>query len=78
MFEPHHYLKLPRMVAAKYYVGFVDGEAVCHMAASPKLKSWRHARLPHGGYARMAGAGVGNEVLKRSLPVSIHRGEQIP
>lgn len=37
MFEPHHYLKLPRMVAAKYYVGFVDGEAVCHIAAAPKL-----------------------------------------
>ena len=35
MFEPHHYLKLPRMVAAKYYVGFVDGEAVCHMAVRP-------------------------------------------
>lgn len=33
-FEPHHYLKLPLMVAAKCYVGFVDGEPVCHAAVS--------------------------------------------
>lgn len=37
MFEPHHYLKIPRMIAAKYYVGFIDGEAVAHLATSPKL-----------------------------------------
>lgn len=28
LFEPHHYLKLPRMVAASCYVGSVDGELV--------------------------------------------------
>jgi GNAT superfamily N-acetyltransferase len=38
MFEPHHYLKLPRMVSAKYFVGFVDGEAVCHIASAPRLE----------------------------------------
>lgn len=37
-FEPHHYLKLPRMVAAQCYVGTVDGEPVCHVAASPALE----------------------------------------
>lgn len=37
-FEPHHYLKLPKMVAATCYVGTVDGEPVCHVAASPKLE----------------------------------------
>jgi GNAT superfamily N-acetyltransferase len=31
-FEPHHYLKLPRMIAARCYVGAVDGERVCHVA----------------------------------------------
>ena len=38
MFEKHHYLKIPRPVAAKYYVGFVDGEAVCHVATTPRLE----------------------------------------
>jgi ABC-type transport system involved in cytochrome c biogenesis ATPase subunit/GNAT superfamily N-acetyltransferase len=38
LFEPHHYLKLPRMVGAAYYVGVVDGEAVCHMAVSTMNK----------------------------------------
>lgn len=33
-FEPHHYLKMPRMIAAKCYVGTVDGQRVCHMAVS--------------------------------------------
>lgn len=39
LFEPHHYLKLPRMVAARYFVGFVGGEAVAHIAISPNLQS---------------------------------------
>ena len=32
LFEPHHYLKLGRMVAAKCYVGAVDGQPVVHVA----------------------------------------------
>ena len=63
MFEPHHYLKLPRMVAAKYYVGFVDGEAVCHMATSPRLeiggiRACRMVVMPE-----WQGAGVGMKFL---------------
>ena len=38
LFEPHHYLRLPNMVAAKCYVGFVDGEPVCHCGVTTKLK----------------------------------------
>ena len=38
LFEPHHYLKLPKMVAATCYVGAVDGEPVCHVAVSPRLE----------------------------------------
>lgn len=38
LFEPHHYLKLPRMVGAAYYVGSVDGELVCHLAVASKNK----------------------------------------
>ncbi|MBQ6353290.1 MAG: ABC transporter ATP-binding protein, partial [Lentisphaeria bacterium] len=37
-FEKHHYLKLPQMVAAKCYVGTVDGEPVCHLAVSTRNK----------------------------------------
>lgn len=63
MFEPHHYLKLPRMIAAKYYVGFVDGEAVAHMAVSPKLeiggmRACRMVVMPE-----WQGAGVGMRFL---------------
>lgn len=63
MFEPHHYLKLPRMVAAKYYVGFVDGESVAHMAAAPKLdiggmRACRMVVMPE-----WQGAGVGMRFL---------------
>ena len=47
LFEPHHYLKLPRMIAARYYVGFIEGEAVAHIAISPKLEvgGMRAARM---------------------------------
>lgn len=68
IFEPHHYLKLPRMIAAKYYVGFVEGEAVCHIATSPRLevggmRACRMVVMPE-----WQGAGVGlrflNEVCR--------------
>jgi energy-coupling factor transporter ATP-binding protein EcfA2 len=47
VFEPHHYLKLPRMVAANYYVGFVDGAPVAHLCVStrPGMKEARGCRL---------------------------------
>ncbi len=63
LFEPHHYLKLPRMVAAKYYVGFIDGEAVCHMALSPRLeiKGMRACRMVV--MPEWQGAGVGMRFL---------------
>ena len=38
LFEPHHYLKLPHMIAAKCYVGCVDGEPVCHLAVGSRNK----------------------------------------
>jgi GNAT superfamily N-acetyltransferase len=46
-FEPHHYLKLPRMVAANYYVGFVDGAPVAHLCVStrPGMREARGCRL---------------------------------
>lgn len=63
MFEPHHYLKLPKMIAATYYVGAVDGEPVCHVAVSPalELSGMRACRLVV--MPEWQGAGVGMRFL---------------
>jgi GNAT superfamily N-acetyltransferase len=47
LFEPHHYLKLPKMIAATNYVGVVDGELVAHVGVStrPGLVEARASRL---------------------------------
>lgn len=37
LFEQHHYLRLHNMVAAKAYVGFVDGVPVCHAGVTTHL-----------------------------------------
>ena len=63
MFEPHHYLKLPKMIAARCYVGAVDGEPVCHVAVSPAFQNngFRAARLVV--MPEWQGAGVGIRFL---------------
>jgi GNAT superfamily N-acetyltransferase len=38
LFEPHHYLKLPRMVGCHYFIGTVEGELACHMGVATKNK----------------------------------------
>lgn len=35
-FEPHHYLKVPKMIGAICYVGTVDGELVVHLGVGTK------------------------------------------
>jgi GNAT superfamily N-acetyltransferase len=71
LFEPHHYLKLPKMIAARNYVGAVDGELVCHLAVStrPGLKEARACRLVV--MPEWQGAGVGlrflNHICQRWL-----------
>lgn len=62
-FEPHHYLKLPRMIAATCYVGFVDGEPVAHLGVStrPGLLEARACRLVV--MPEWQGAGVGMRFL---------------
>jgi GNAT superfamily N-acetyltransferase len=68
LFEPHHYLKLPRMINPTYYVGFVEGEAVCHIATSTRLdiKAMRACRMVV--MPEWQGAGIGvrflNEVCR--------------
>lgn len=63
IFEPHHYLKMPRMVAAEYFVGSVGGEPVCHIAFAPRLevdamRACRMVVMPE-----WQGAGVGTRFL---------------
>lgn len=63
LFEPHHYLKLPRMVACRYFVGFVDGEPVIHLGVAPRLevggvRACRMVVMPE-----WQGAGVGLRFL---------------
>lgn len=63
LFEPHHYLKLPRMIAATNYVGTVDGELVAHVAVSTRqgLVEARACRLVV--MPEWQGAGVGVRFL---------------
>jgi GNAT superfamily N-acetyltransferase len=63
LFEPHHYLKIPRMVAPSYYVGAVEGEPVAHVAVStrPGLREGRACRLVV--MPEWQGAGVGMRFL---------------
>ncbi len=62
-FEPHHYLKLPKMIAATCYVGSVEGEPVAHVAVStrPGLVEARACRLVV--LPEWQGAGIGLRFL---------------
>lgn len=71
LFEPHHYLKLPHMIAATCYVGTVEDELVAHVACGPAFQNggYRTARLVI--MPEWQGAGVGmrflNAVCERNL-----------
>lgn len=65
MFEPHHYLKMPKMVASSCYVAVVDGEPVAHIAMATKnrgrsveARACRLVVMPE-----WQGAGVGTRFL---------------
>ena len=62
-FEPHHYLKLPRMIAATNYMATVDGQLVAHLAVSTRAgmveaRACRLVVMPE-----WQGAGVGLRFL---------------
>ncbi|KXF92076.1 GNAT family N-acetyltransferase [Phaeobacter inhibens] len=63
LFEPHHYLKANRPIAADYYVGFAEGEPIAHACFSPRpglceAKACRLVVMP-----QWQGAGVGVRFL---------------
>ncbi|KDR31546.1 ABC transporter ATP-binding protein [Caballeronia zhejiangensis] len=71
-FEPHHYLKLPHMIASSNYVGNVDGNPVCHVAFSPRpglieARACRLVVLPE-----WQGAGVGMRFLNAVCEAWLH------
>ncbi|MDR2092313.1 MAG: hypothetical protein LBP58_03200 [Azoarcus sp.] len=63
LFEPHHYLKMPRMIAATNYVAVIDGDLVAHVAVSTRqgmieARACRLVVMPE-----WQGAGVGMRFL---------------
>jgi GNAT superfamily N-acetyltransferase len=81
LFEPHHYLKIPRMVACKYYVGFVAGHPVCHVATTPRLDigAMRACRLVVMPEWQGAGLGVRflNEVCRLTMAGESGFGDRV-
>lgn len=63
-FEPHHYLKLPPMIAATYYVATVDDQLVAHVAVGtrPGFAEARACRLVV--MPEWQGAGIGLRFLQ--------------
>ena len=62
LFEPHHYLRLPRPPASFCYVGAVDGEPVVHLAMTSKATKNGKAEARNCRFVVMPewqGAGVG-------------------
>ncbi len=74
MFEPHHYLKLPRMICADCFVGTVAGEPVCHVAASPKFQTGHMRACRLVVMPEWQGAGVGLRFLDAVCEMQL-RGE---
>lgn len=72
-FEPHHYLKLPRMVACTYFVGAVDGEPVAHLGITPAfhlngaVRACRMVIMPE-----WQGAGIGMRLLNEVARIHLH------
>lgn len=65
LFEPHHYLKLPHMIASTNYVAVIGDELVAHIAVSTRqgMKEARACRLVV--MPEWQGAGIGMRFLNR-------------
>ncbi len=76
MFEPHHYLKLPRMIASDCYVGTVDGAPVCHVAVSPKFQTGHMRACRLVVMPEWQGAGVGTRFLDAVCEMQLQGGNR--
>jgi len=79
-FEPHHYLKLPPMPAAKCYVGVVEGTPVAHVAVGTthtgfgvEARACRLVILPE-----WQGAGVGLRFLEHVCQRNLEGRGRLP
>lgn len=80
-FEPHHYLKMPKMIAATNYVATVGGHLVAHLAVSTRsrheARACRLVVMPE-----WQGAGVGvrflDAVCQQWLDGQNRYGRQMP
>lgn len=63
LFKSHYYLDLPMPVAAEYFVGFVNGEPVCHLAVSPFFQSGAYRATRLVVMPEWQGIGVGTKFL---------------
>jgi GNAT superfamily N-acetyltransferase len=80
LFEPHHYLKVPRMIGATCYVGAVEGELVCHVAVGTKnvgrtveARACRLVVMPE-----WQGAGVGLRFLNAVCQLQLEGQGRLP
>ncbi len=62
-FKPHYYLDLPHPVAAQYFIGVVNGEAVCHLAVAPMFQSGYYRATRLVTLPEWQGVGVGSAFL---------------
>lgn len=77
LFEPHHYLKMPIMPAARCYVGTVDGELVAHVAVGTRNAGKGRAEARACRLVIMPewqGAGIGMRFLNAVCELQL-RGE---
>jgi GNAT superfamily N-acetyltransferase len=74
LFEPHHYLKVPHMIAAACYVASIGGQPVAHVAFStrPGMVEARACRLVV--MPEWQGAGIGMRFLNAVCEIWL-RGE---
>jgi GNAT superfamily N-acetyltransferase len=80
LFEPHHYLKLPKMIAARCYVGTVEGELVAHVAVGTRncgkgveARACRLVVMPE-----WQGAGVGMRFLNEVCQLQLDGKGRLP
>lgn len=70
-FKPHYYLDLPFPVAAQYFIAFVGGEPVAHLAVCPMFQSGHYRATRMVVLPEWQGIGVGtaflNEVCRLHL-----------